>query len=173
MTAIHSVVRIALATALILLVPLLAMQFNDEVAWALADFILAGVLLFGAGLAYERVAKKAGPPAYRAAVGIALGAALVMVWLNLAVGLIGSEDNPANLMYAGVLAVGIIGGLVARLRPPGMARAMFATALAVGLVAGIALVAGLGEPLKNLALNAIFAALFVVSALLFRRAAGG
>jgi hypothetical protein len=37
--------------------------------------------------------------------GLAVGTALFLVWSNLAVGLIGSENNPANMMYLGVLAV--------------------------------------------------------------------
>ena len=55
-----ALIRIALGTAFILLVPLVAMQFTDEVAWDLADFVVAGILLFGAGLAYELIATKAG-----------------------------------------------------------------------------------------------------------------
>ncbi len=75
---------------------------------------------------------------YRWAVGLALAAALIMVWISLAVGIIGSEDNPANLMYVGVLAVGFVGAIIARLRPRGMARAMFATAIAQTLVLVVA-----------------------------------
>jgi hypothetical protein len=80
-------------------------------------------------------------------------------------------------MYFGVLAVGIIGAIVARFRVPGMARALLATALAQALVAVIALIIGLGSPwsppgvLGTLILNGFFAALFVGSALLFRYAA--
>ena len=163
--------------ALILLLPLVAMQFTDEVGWGPVDFIVAGVLLFGSLLTYELVARKMGSLAYKAAVGIAVATALLLVWVNLAVGIIGSEDNPANLMYLGVLAVGLIGGLIARLEPRGMALALFATALAQMLVAVIALVAGSGfaesGPLEIVALNGIFATLFVGSALLFQRAAGG
>lgn len=64
-----NIIRITLATTFILLLPLLAMQFTDEVAWDLADFAVAGALLFGAGLTYELVARKAGNIAYRAAGG--------------------------------------------------------------------------------------------------------
>ena len=75
------------------------------------------------------------------------------------------------MMYFGVLAVGLIGAIVARFRPPGMARALFATALAQALVAAIALSFGLGlpwsPPAEILALNGFFVALFVGSALLF------
>lgn len=170
-----NIVRIALATAFILLLPLLAMQITDEVVWNLADFVVAGALLFGTGLAYELVARKAGNIAYRVAVGVALAAALLLVWMNLAVGLIGSEDELANLMYIGVLAVGIIGAIIARFQPHGMARALFATALAQALIAVIALIAGMhqypGSSVSEiLNVNGFFVALWVGSAWLFRRA---
>jgi hypothetical protein len=165
----RSVGGVALATAFILLLPLLA-----EWPWTLADFAVAGALIFGTGLTYVLVAKKAGNIAYRAAVGVALAAAFLLVWVNGAVGVIGTEDDRANLMYVGVLAVGIIGAIIARFQPPGMARALFATALAQTLVAVIALIFGLGSslspPVEILALNGFFVALFVGSALLFRYA---
>lgn len=163
------------AVGFILLIPLVAMQFTDEVKWGLADFALAGALLVGVGLLYERAVRRAGDPAYRAAVGLALLAALVLVWVNVAVGMIGSEDDEANLMYGGVLAIGAVGACTARFRPRGMAGALFATALAQVLVAVIVLVAGLGSSgnlLRDVvALNAFFVALFVGSALLFLKAA--
>ena len=170
-----SIIRIALATAFILLLPLLAMQLTDEVVWDLTDFAVAGVLLFGAGLTYELIARKAGHIAHRAAVGVAVAAALLLVWINLAVGIIGNEGNLANLMYIGVLAVGIIGALIARFQPHGMARALFATALAQMLVAVIALAARLGTsgpvwPRDVLIATGFFATLWLGSALLFRRA---
>jgi hypothetical protein len=167
----RSVVGVALATAFTLLLPLLAAP-----AWTLFDFVFAGALIFGTGLTYVLVARKAGNIAYRAAVGIALAAAFLLVWLTGAVGIIGSEHNNANSMYFGVLAVGIIGATVARFRAHGMARALFATALAQALVAVIALIIGLGSPwsppgvLGTLILNGFFAALFVGSAFLFRYA---
>ena len=167
----------AVVVALILLIPLVAMQFTSEVNWTLSDFVFAGILLFGTGLTYELVARKAGGIAYRAAVGVALAAAFLLVWINGAVGIIGNEDNPANLMYGGVLAVGIIGAMIARFQPHGMARALFATAFAQMLVPVIALI--IWRPSLDDApgivgvfmLNAFFVMLFVVSALFFRRAA--
>jgi len=164
--------------ALTLLLPLVAMQFTDEVNWDVADFAFAGALLIGTGITYELAVRKTGDTAYRAAVGVALAAAFILVWVNGAVGIIGTESDDANLMYGGVLAVGIIGAIIARFQPHGMARALFATALAQALVAVIALLAGLGStgpiwPLDILALTGFFVALFVGSALLFRKAARG
>ncbi|MDX1547169.1 MAG: hypothetical protein R3247_09290, partial [Rhodothermales bacterium] len=118
-----------------------------------------------------------GAAAYRAAVGLALGGALLLGWANGAVGLIGSENNDANLMYFGVLAVGAVGALVTRFRPRGMARALCAMALAQTLVALIALVGRLGAPhsgpLEIVTVNGFFVALFAGSAVLFRKAARG
>lgn len=114
---------------------------------------------------------------YRFAVGVALAAAFILIWLSLGVGIIGKDGDPANLMYFGVLAVGIIGALIARFRPRGMARALFATAIAQTAVGAIALIAELGDPwsgpLELSLLNGFFVALFVGSAWLFRRAAQG
>src|SRR5918997_4343886 len=97
---------------------------------------------------------------YRYAVGVGLAAALILAWLSLGVGIIGRDGDPANLMYFGVLAVGIIGALIARFQPLGMARALFATALAQTSVAVTALIAGLGYPwsgpLELTALNGFF-----------------
>ena len=166
---------VALATSSILMVPLVAMLFTNEVNWKLSDFIVMGSLLFGTGLAFVLISRILDDIAYRAAVGISVVAGLLLIWMNLAVGIIGSEDNPANLLYAGVLAIGIVGAGIARFQPRGMSYTLFATALAQMLVPVIALVIwrpSLTEPpgiVGVFMLNAFFAALFVVSALLFRR----
>jgi hypothetical protein len=116
-----------------------------------------------------------GSLAYRLAAGLAVGTALFLVWANLAVGLIGSENEPANLMYIAVLAVGAIGAMAAHFQPHGMALALFATALAQSLVAIVALFAGLqhlpgSSVAEILNVNGFFVVLWVASALLFRRA---
>jgi hypothetical protein len=113
---------------------------------------------------------------YHAAVGVAVAAAFLLVWINLAVGIIGSEDDPANLMYGGVLAVAIIGAVVGRFQPAGMARALSATALAQALIGVIALTAGFGStapsfPEAIVFLTGFFAALWLIAAWLFRKAA--
>ena len=162
--------------ALVLLLPLVAMRFTDEVVWDGTDFAVVGAMLFGACGAYELAARMTRNIAYRAAVGVAVVAAFILVWMNLAVGIIGSEDNPANLMYGGVLAVAIVGALAVRFQPGGMARALAATALAQALVGVIAVSAGWGStganwPRPIVVLTAFFAALWLVSAWLFRKAA--
>lgn len=161
--------------AFLLLLPLVVMQFTDEVNWDETDFAVIAAMLAVACGTYELAARMTGNSAYRAAVGVALAAAFILVWMNLAVGIIGSEDNPANLMYGGVLAVGTIGAVIARFQPDGMARALVATALAQALVAVIALIAGehrspVSSVAEILGLNGFFVALFLGSALMFRKA---
>lgn len=168
---------IAFVTAAVLAAPLVAMQFTDEVNWNLLDFIVMGFLLFGTGLAYVLISRISDRIAYRTAVGVAVAAGFLLIWVNLAVGIIGSEDNPANQLYFGVLAIGIIGAGIARLQPHGMALTMFATALAQMLVPVIVLFISRSslEESPNLVgvlgVNVFFAVLFVISALLFRSAA--
>lgn len=174
MTLTQSIARITLATASLLLIPLVAMQFTHEVIWTLSDFVVAGILLFGAGLTYALVARLGGTGTYRVAVGVAVAAGLLLIWGNLAVGFIGSENNPANLLYGAVLAVGLAGAVAARFRPAGMSWAMLAAALTQFLVPFVAM--AIWNPESNLgmfqvlALNTVFAGLWAVAGWLFRRA---
>jgi hypothetical protein len=126
-----------------------------------------------ASLSKSHKAAMTGNTAYRAAIGIALATAFLIVWMSLAAGLIGIEDDdPANLWYVGVLAIGFIGAVVARFQPRGLARALFATALAQALVAVIALTyPNTASTAAIVFLHGVFVALFVASALLFRYAA--
>jgi len=111
--------------------------------------------------------------AYRIAVGLALTAAFLIVWLNVAAGLIGIEDDdPANLLYVGVLAIGCVGAVIARFQPGGLARTLFATALAQAVVGAIALaLPNTAGSVQIVLLHGVFVALFVGAALLFRHAA--
>lgn len=163
------------AAALLLAAPWLAMQFTEEVDWTGFDFAAFGLMLAGACCAFESMARATGNRISRAAAAVAILTAFFLVWINLAVGVIGDEDNPANLIYVGVLAVGLAGAVAAQFRPAGMALAMTATAVAQGGVAMFAAIAGMGHsaspPLEILGVNALFVALWLGSALLFRKAA--
>lgn len=105
---------------------------------------------------------------------ITIAAILLLVWLSLGVGIIGKDGDPANSMYFGVVAIGIVGMLIARFRSTGMARVLIAMALAQGAIAAIALFTGLGRPwsgpLELILLNGFFIGLFFISAWLFSRA---
>ena len=164
------------SAAALMLVPLIAMQFTSEVAWDLADFVFLGTLLLGIGGAYEFLARKTGNIAYRFAVGLTLAGIFLLIWLNAAVGIIGTERSDANLMFVGIIAVGVVGAIVARFQAAGMARTLVAMGLAQLTIAAIVLIAGLGSsgpvwPNDVLGLTGAFTALWFVSALSFRRAA--
>ncbi|MFC5578270.1 hypothetical protein ACFPOA_09645 [Lysobacter niabensis] len=170
--------------ALLLLLPAVAMQFTQDVVWGAEDFIATGVMLLAACGLYELATWLSGNTVYRAAFGIAVVAGYQTVWVNVAVGVFGSENSALNLMFGGVLLVAALGALFARLRARGMAWAMGATAAAQLLAAGIGLAIGLtigltigtdevGGPNIGLAtfLAACFAVPWLVSARLFRKAA--
>jgi hypothetical protein len=168
----------ALITGLLLLIPLLGNHFVDGWNWPPSGFVLVGTLLFGTGLTYQLVTRNWDTIAYRAAVGVALATAFVLFWGNFVQA--ADDVNPAAVMYLGVPIMGIIGAVIARFKPDGMARALFATALAQALVLAIALtirnpqvVPWSPAVLRGFVGNAFFVMLFVGSALLFRRAARG
>lgn len=120
-----------LGAAALLCAPAVAMRYTDEVQWEAASFVVIGLMLATLCGLVELGARLSGHWAYRLAFAVAAVTGFMTVWVNLAVGMIGDEDNPENLMFAGVLLVAAIGAAVARFRPRGMVRAMAATALAM------------------------------------------
>jgi hypothetical protein len=153
--------------AFIILLPLVAMQFTDEVDWNGADFIFAGILLGGTGLLFELVARKSPNNAYRAGAAAAIANAFLLVWITGAVGVIGDEGDPANLFLLGVILLALAGAAVARFRPAGMAAVMAACATATALIGGY----GLTVDFKGGVLTWGFAGIWLLSGGLFRVAA--
>ncbi len=164
-----------LITGLILLLPLLAMGLSQEVNWGPLDFVVAGALLFSANFAFFKAMAQPRPLAYHTAAGLLLFATLLLVWVNLAVGVIGSEDNPANLLYLGVVIIGIVGTARGRLTPRGMAITAMAMAVTQVLVTLVAIAMELGMPVSTpvelLLINSLYICLFVAAAGLFWHAA--
>ena len=163
----------AVVVALIVMIPL-AMQFTNEVQWG--EAVAYGIILLAAGGFYELWQwLKMRTRAYRIAFGVGLAGMLLLGWVSGAVGIIGSEDNPVNLMYWAVFAVGLIGSLISRFKPRGMARTLFATALVQVLVPVVALSIspevswGNAGVIGVFVFNSIFALPFAGSAMLFRR----
>ena len=159
----------------ILLIPV-ALTLLAIWQWKPGVFVLAFILLLGSAvIAYRMLVKrKMISRTYLLAVSIALFAALLLTWMNAAVGGI-LGDNPANMMYFGVLLVGLAGAAIAQVEPQGMSLALFATAFAMVLVPAIALIIGTPAFANGVAavfgLHVFFALLFVGSALLFRKSA--
>ena len=151
------------------LLPLVAMQFTDEVNWTPFDFVFWAVLLLVACTAYELVSRLSPNRSYRAGVGVAVATGFLVVWANAAVGMIGSEDNLYNLLFLGAMVVGAAVALLCWFKPAGMAWALWATAAVHGTVALVALVAGT-DP-RGAALSLCFVLPWLLSAGLFRHAA--
>lgn len=153
--------------ASLLSLPLVAMRFTDEVAWTGSDFAIMGGMLATVCGGVELAVRMSRSHAARAGAGVALVAGFLLTWINLAVGIIGNENNPLNRMFFGVVAVGLVGAVIARLRPGGMATAMVVTAAAQTLVAVIAQAYGH----FTWVLTAVFVTLWLGAGWLFRKAA--
>lgn len=81
---------ILIAIPLLLLIPLIAMQFTEEVKWGLLDFIVMGILLTGVGLGFEFIMRKVKTTKLRIAISIALFLVFFLIWAELAVGIFGT-----------------------------------------------------------------------------------
>jgi peptidoglycan/LPS O-acetylase OafA/YrhL len=77
---------LALATGGILLIPLIAMQFTDEVQWGVFDFIVMGALLFGTGSLLILTARRLSGKR-RILAGLAVLILFLYIWAELAVGI--------------------------------------------------------------------------------------
>jgi hypothetical protein len=162
--------------AVILLLPLVAMQFTSEVNWGFGDFVVMGALLGGAGLVLELATQKSASLSYRFGATFAVAAAFLLVWVNLAVGFLGDEGNPANLMFLGVISIAIFGAIVARARAAGMSNAMLIAAGAQVLAGATGLATGWASPgsegIYEVVLGTgLFTSMWLLSAWLFRKAA--
>jgi len=81
---------ILIIIALLLLIPLIAMQFTDEVNWSILDFVIAGTLLFGTGVLCELALRKIKSFKYRLAILTCILLVLLAIWAELAVGIFGT-----------------------------------------------------------------------------------
>ncbi|GJQ61401.1 MAG: hypothetical protein SCALA702_04540 [Melioribacteraceae bacterium] len=162
-------------TALLLMIPFIAMQFDSGVNWSVFDFLVMGTLVSVTGFVYVFISGLSDDRLYQIATAIAFLTGFLLIWVNLAVGFIGSESNPVNLLYLGVLATGIAGAGMAKFKPAGMSLALFSTAFAQMLVPVFALLvspAALNEPpgiAGIILLSGFFAGLFAISGLLYRK----
>ena len=139
--------------------------------WKPVAFALAGTWIVGSLIVYELVARRSASAAYRAGVAIAAATSFLIVWINVAVGMVG-EDDPANLSFFMLIVMAAVGAFAAAFRAEGMARAMLGVAGAQALVAvAIATAPSTEQPLGVLMLNSLFVALWLISAALFHRSA--
>ena len=162
--------------ALPLLAPLIAMRVTDEVNWTVFDFAFASIIIGSAGLALEIAVRQSRSGAYRAGAALAALTAVLLLWINGAVGIIGDEGEPANRLYPFVVALALGGSLIARLKPQGVSRAMTIAAaaqLAVPLAASLLWPGqspALAQP-EVIGLTVVFCGFWLGAAALARRSA--
>ena len=149
------------------LVPLVAKQFTDEVQWSTFDHIVWAFMLAIPATIIDLVSRMTGNWAYRGAVVIALGTSFVITWANLAVGIVGNEENPVNLIFFGVVAIALLGSPLVGFKAARLRWVFYLTAAAQALSALVALRA---EPFV-LVFCGVTTALWLTAATLFGRAA--
>jgi hypothetical protein len=105
----------------LILLPAIAMQFTRDVQWTAADFAFAILMLGGVGAAFEMAVRATPSGAYRGGAAIALGAGLLLLWANGAVGIVGDEGQRINLWFDLIPLLALFGAIGARFRSRGMA----------------------------------------------------
>ncbi len=166
----------AVPTALLATPAVMMARAVDGWRWSPFDFVFAAVLLYGTTALIDLAIRRGGNTAYRLGAAVAALTALLLVWVNGAVGVIGNEDNPANLVFLGVIAVALAGSAWARFAARGMAWAMLGACALTMAVAAAALTLDLsaGDPPGSAGLALLiggFALLWGLSAALFAKAA--
>ena len=160
----------------LLITPAVAMRFTNQVQWTVSDFVFAGVILIGAGVIAELAVRASRDWSYRIGAGLAVLASVLLLWINGAVGIIGSENNSANLLYLAVIAAAVVGAVASRFRASGLCVTMVGAAALQLLIGAIAVSRRWGEGSENwpravIVLSILFALIWLASALMFRRAA--
>jgi hypothetical protein len=143
------------------------MRFTQEVNWTGSDFVFAAVLFGSVGLAFELIVRRSTTLASRLGAVLAVIGAFLAVWVNGAVGMIGSEDNPYNLLFLAVPLVALAGAILARFRAAGMVWAM---GVAAGMQAALGLYGLTADPLGGV-FSTGFAGIWLLGAALFAMAA--
>lgn len=165
-----------IVASILLLIPLIALQFYEEFNWTFFDFLIAWILFFVTGFIYKFSLFKANNIEYKIASATALLTGLLLIWVNFAVGIIGSEENPINTVYFLVILIGIIGSSIASFNAKGMSLTMFFMAGAMGIILiSLLIYASLNfDKLPGLSVwglisfHAFFIVIFAASGILFR-----
>ena len=159
----------------LLILPFVAMQFTGEVNWSPADFLFAALMFGTVGLLLELAVRASPDWSYRGGIALAVLAGFVLIWSNLAVGILGNEENDANLLFFLVPIVAIAGSALARFRAGGMAATMVCAGLVLLAVPVVAYTLRIGDAATLTRFDypvflGLFAAMWFGSAGLLRRA---
>lgn len=149
----------------LVLAPLVAMQFTREVNWDETDFLFATIIFGIVGGLIEFAVRLSSNWYFRLGAICAVLAGFMVIWANLAVGLIGNEDNPVNLWFGLVLFIAIAGSIAARFRGSILPWAMFlagSVQIAIGTFAGI-----LGTDMRGGRFTIILSVAWFIASLLF------
>lgn len=166
----------AVPTVLLATPAVMMLQAVEGWLWSPFDFLFAAVLLYGTTALIDLAIGKGGSVAYKLGVALAALAAFLLIWINAAVGVIGDEGNPVNLVFAGVILPAAVGSVLARFQARGMALAMLAASALTAAIAVAVPVLGWGadEPPGTTGLTVLvggFALMWALSAALFAKAA--
>ncbi|SFP55789.1 hypothetical protein [Sphingomonas rubra] len=157
---------------LLVLLPLAAMQVTREVAWTPADFAFAAVLIGAVGLTIEFAFRPQVSRAQRQGAVILALTCFALIWINAAVGIIGAEDDPANIAYYAIVMVALLIAAIGRFRAVALERGAGVAAVAMLVAAVFATAAAApGYAPGTIAFHIVPAAAFAFAAILFRRAA--
>jgi len=173
------IIRALLVSTGLLIVPFTASFFVDGWLWSGFDYVFAWVMFSFFSLGFTFVAGSTRDTTYKVAVGLAVAAVFLLIWINGAVQIIGDVgdlDSP-NGIYLAVLVVGLFGAIFARLKPRGMSYTLFAMAVtqfSVPLIAYLFWSPSSYAWTPSIAgifiLNSFWVVLFTASGLLFRQA---
>jgi hypothetical protein len=158
------------AVVILLLIPLVMMQFIDDWHWGPGGFVLAGIVFGGPVLLYEVAASNSMSSAYGIGAAVALATSFLTMWTTVV------RDDGNGMDFFLLIMAAAVGGFSAWFRPAGMARTMFGVAI-MQILLGLAIATApatasiAGGSFKALFFNAIFAALWLVSAAFFRASA--
>lgn len=89
-TPARSLLLILLTTGLVLTVPLIAMQFSEDMNWNTFDFAALAVVVLGAATVFTLAASRVRDLSHRTAIGFLVAIVLALVIVELGVGFLGS-----------------------------------------------------------------------------------
>ena len=164
-----TMLRVALASLGLLMVPLVASRLVEGWNWPAGAFVRVYLLFFATGMAYALIARKMGAWSYKAGVGVALVAGFALGWSTMVQ--TADSGHPERLWYLSVLVVGFIGACLARLKAPRLAVTLFAMAATLALITVMLPSGAPPDMARRMAIgHGVYVALFIASGLMFRHA---
>ena len=82
--------KLLISSTVILTIPILGKLYTDDFQWALPDFIIGAMLLYGTSFLIDVIMRKVQKKSHRIALSGLILLVLLCIWAELAVGLIGT-----------------------------------------------------------------------------------